>query len=122
MTVLDGRAAVQERLEAVEQERAALLAILDGYDRLAALQAPVPLPVETMAPTPLPDPPAPARHKPKRETFVCSRCPATFKRQGWRDRHEKSHPPIPTPHVSEGERIRRIPPGFRQPTPVEVPA
>lgn len=121
--MIDSRQAVQERLDALEAEREALVGILEAYERLEALTQPeqgVSVEDRRPAPVPMPEagdlppvvvPPAP-RHK--KETFVCSRCPMTFKTKGWRDRHESKHPPVPDVAPSGGERLRRIPPSVRR--------
>lgn len=118
MSLLDGRQAVQERLDSLDAERAALVSILEAYERLEALTQPEQVVVAATAPVVVPEAgdsppvassPAPT-HRHRKETYVCSRCPMTFKTRGWRDRHESKHPPIPDVAPSAGQRIRRIPP------------
>jgi hypothetical protein len=72
MSIPDGRAAVQERLDALDQERAALTAILTAYERLEALTQPERTVVAASAPAPapaaVPSPPgegSPAIHQPE---------------------------------------------------------
>lgn len=45
-----------------------------------------------------------------RETFLCSRCDATFHTRQGRDIHQVQHPAVPDPAPTGGERIQRRPP------------
>lgn len=115
MSILDGRQAVQDRLDALDSERDVLRTILDGYDRLAAMTQPEqageqPAPVLELGAgaSSVAEPPA-RRHA--KESFLCGRCGRSFSRKGWRDRHEqREHEPIPDVSPRGGERIRRAPP------------
>jgi hypothetical protein len=121
VNLLDGRTAVQERLAALEEERTALIAILDAYERLEALTQPERASVPSVpAPAPAAAPLPPGGGSPAIILVECPECGEKVKRQGLGP-HSRKHKPRPTdrkPSLLEAPRTARNP---RTTPPLDLP-
>jgi hypothetical protein len=119
---LDSRTAVQERIAVLDEERAALVAILDAYERLEALTKPERASVPSVpAPAPAPVPLPPGDGSLAIILVECPQCGEKVKRQGLGP-HSRKHKPRPAtdrkPSLLEAPRTERNP---RTTPPLDLP-